>query len=133
MRRHRSLHRDGFTLVEALVALGIFAVGMAALMPLAISNVRANSNAAVRTEALALAQEEIERFRATTFSDMPAVGASGTPTVIDGVFTRQWNVSAVPAPLTGDGDDLRRVRVVVSWNLADSTGSVTLTTAKTRY
>ena len=123
----------GFTLVEALVALCVFAVGMAALMPLAVTNVRANANASVRTHSLALAQQEIERFRATTFSDLPAVGATGTPTVLDAVYTRQWSVVGVPTPLTGDGDDLRRVRVVVRWNLPDSTGDVTLITAKTRY
>ncbi|HSH70955.1 MAG TPA: type II secretion system protein [Deferrisomatales bacterium] len=134
MNRHRETRRDrGFTLVEALVALGLFAVGMAALMPLAVTNVRANANASVRTHALALAQEEIERFRATPFSDLPAVGATGTPAVLDAVYTRQWSVVAVPTPLTGDADDLRRIRVVVGWNLPNSTGDVTLITAKTRY
>ena len=132
-RRSEARRNSGFTLVEALVALGVFAVGMAALMPLAVTNVRANANASVRTHALALAQEEIERFRATTFSDLPAVGATGTPTVLDTVYTRQWSVVGVPTPLTGDGDDLRRIRVVVGWNLPNSTGDVTLITAKTRY
>ena len=129
------MRRDGnrgFTLIEALISLGIFAVGVAALMPLALTNVRANSNAAVRTHALALAQEEIERFRALTFSDLPAVG-TGTPAVLDDVYTRHWEVAAVPTPLTGDGDDLRRIRVVVRWDVPTGSGNVTLTTAKTRY
>jgi type IV pilus modification protein PilV len=137
--RDAGSRRDGFTLVEALVALCIFAVGMAALMPLAITNVRANANAGVRTHALALAQEEIERFRATPFSDLPAAGTTGAPTVLDTVYTRHWEVTGIPSlPLpsqqvTGDGDDLRRIRVAVRWSLPDTTGTVTLTTAKTRY
>ena len=122
-----------FTLVEALVALCLFAIGMAALLPLAVSNLRANTNASVRTQALALAQEEIERFRSTTFADLPSLGTIGPPTLLDSVYTRQWQVVGVPTPLTGDDADLRRIRVVVRWDLPTGTGTVTLVTAKTRY
>lgn len=132
MTRHSS-RAAGFTLVEALVALCLFAIGLAALLPLSVSNVRANHNAAVRTQALALAQQELERFRATTFADLPAIGTLGPPATLDAVYTRQWQVVGVTSPLAGDGDDLCRIRVVVRWNLPTGSGAVTLTTAKTRY
>jgi len=129
----RSPRTGGFTLVEALVALCLFAIGLAALLPLSVSNVRANANASVRTQALALAQQEIERFRATTFADLPAVGTVGPPALLDAVYTRQWQMVGVTSPLAGDGDDLRRIRVAVRWALPTGSGAVTLTTAKTRY
>lgn len=121
----------GFTLVEVLVAVAIFALGLAALMPLVIANVRANDSAGVRTRAVALAQEKVEEIRAMTFDSVLAL-APGTETV-DTVYTRSWDFPATPA-LAGDGNDLRRVAVSVAWSMGGrGSGSVTLVTTKARY
>lgn len=123
--------RAGFTLVEALVAMAIFAVGLAALMPMVVANVRANSGAAVRSRAVALAQEKAEELRATAYDAVLAL-APGTETV-EGTFTRQWDFPAVPA-LAGDANDLRRIAVMVDWDLGPrGAGSVTVVTTKARY
>jgi len=121
----------GFTLVEALVAMAIFAIGLAGLMPLVISNVRANDAAAVRTGAVAVAQEKAEEMRALPYDALLAM-AAGTETV-DTVYTRSWDFPATPA-LAGDGNDVRRVAVTVAWDLGPrGAGSVTLVTSKARY
>ncbi|RMG97321.1 MAG: type II secretion system protein, partial [Candidatus Dadabacteria bacterium] len=39
----------GYTLVEILVAIALFALGVAALLPLAVANLRAVDAAGVRT------------------------------------------------------------------------------------
>ncbi len=121
----------GFTLVEALVAMAVFALGLSALMPLAVTNVRANQGAGVRTQAVALAQEKVEHLRALSYEEVLAL-APGSETV-DQVFTRAW--SFPPAPLlAGDGTDFRRVLVTVGWDLGPrGVGSVSLLTSKARY
>lgn len=121
----------GFTLVEALVAMAVFALGLSALMPLAVTNVRANQGAGVRTQAVALAQQKLEHVRALAYDDVLAL-AAGTETV-DGVFTRSWSFPPPPL-LAGDGTDIRRVLVTVSWDLGPrGAGSVSLLTSKARY
>ena len=128
---NRRQRLGGFTLVEALVAMAIFALGLAALMPLVIANVRANDSAGVRTRAVALAQEKVEEIRAMTFDGVLALVAD-TETV-DTVYTRSWDFPATPV-LVGDGNDLRRIAVSVAWDMgARGSGSVTLVTTKARY
>ncbi len=114
--------------MEALVALAVFALGMSAFLPMIVSNVRANDTAAVRTRAVALAQEKIEAVRAMTFEQVVARG--GGEETVEGVFTRRWSLSPVPP----DPDELIRVSVEVSWNLPGrGSGAVTLLTSKGKY
>ncbi len=123
--------RRGYTLVETLVALAVFAIGLAAILPMVVAGVRANDTAAVRTRAVALAQEKVEALRAMPFDEMVS-RVPGSETV-DGVFRRTWAFVPTPA-LPGDAGDLRRVLVEVSWSLPGrGAGSVTLVTSKARY
>ena len=122
---------EGLTLVELVVAVAVFGLGLAALMPMVVGTVRANDVAAVRSRAVALAQEKVEDFRALQYEEVLAV-AAGAET-LGGIYTRSWQPLAVPA-LAGDGNDLRRLAVTVSWNLPGrGAGGVTLLTARARY
>ncbi len=121
----------GFTLVEALVAMAIFALGLAALMPMVVANVRANSGAAVRTRAVSLAQEKAEEIRAMAYDAV--LGLAPGNEAVETVFTRRWDFPAVPA-LVGDANDLRRIAVTVDWDLGPrGAGAVTVVTTKARY
>jgi type II secretory pathway pseudopilin PulG len=129
----------GFTLVEALVAAAVFAVGVAALTPLVISQVRANDAASVRTRAVALAQEKLEEFRALPFDTGTSLKpdivhlADGEETV-DGIYTRRWHKFDPPGAPPVDAADLKRLTVSVQWDLPRrTTGSVTLVTSRSRY
>ncbi len=123
--------RRGYTLVETLVALAVFAIGLAAILPMIVASVRANDTAGVRTRAVALAQEKVEALRAMPFDELVS-RVPGSETV-DGVFRRAWRFVPTPA-LPGDGGDLRRVLVEVSWSLPGrGAGNVTLVTSKARY
>lgn len=57
----------GFTLVEVLVALSIFAVAAAALLPLLIMSAKAAAVARLETQAKNLSQQQIERMRNLSF------------------------------------------------------------------
>lgn len=81
--------RAGFTLVELLVAMIIFAVGMLGLAATAGSVTRMMGGAKRQTIAAQVAQSRIERLRATPCTTL----TSGSETV-RGV-TNFWTVSAV--------------------------------------
>ncbi len=127
----RPTELSGYTLVELLIAAAVFAVGLAALMPLLVANVRSNDLASVRTRAVALAQEKVEELGTLPYDQWASL-AAGTETV-DGIFTRRWEPVPVPV-LPGDGDDLGRILVTVSWNQPSrGSGSVSLVTSRARY
>lgn len=70
------LGRDGFTLVEALVALGLMGVILSALLPTFANNLRINTESELRTDAVQVAQVELDRLRA--LSTWPATGSTTT-------------------------------------------------------
>lgn len=126
---------DGFTLLEVLIAAAVFAVGLAALIPLVVNQTRGNEDAGARTEAVAFAQEKIEELRALPYAALTA----GNDTSPDGVFTRQWVFLPVNL-LAGDTDavtgdaDLSRVGVTVTWTPPrGGARSFTLITSRARY
>jgi prepilin-type N-terminal cleavage/methylation domain-containing protein len=127
MNRRREA-RAGVTLVETVVAMAIFAVGIIFFAPLLVSTVRANDAAAVRGRAVGLAQEKAEELRLKPFDDL-AAGADNPP----GGYSREWGLLDVP-DLPGDAGDLKRVFTTVSWSLPGrGAGSVTLTLSRARY
>lgn len=125
---------QAFTLVEALVAMGVFAIGLAALMPLVVANVRANDSAAVRSRAVSLAQGQAEELRALEYEVLRTLAAAPpAPRVVEGIYTVELAFPVAPA-LAGDEDDLSRILVTIGWNLgARGAGEVSFLTAKARY
>lgn len=125
----------GVSLVEALVALAVMAIGMLGLVGMQ-STLRANSDAAKqRSEAVRLAQEAIEEWRAfavltptagvTDYADL-VPGTTTDPAIVgsNATYTRTRTVTAMPAPRAG-----KSLLVDVSWqDRAGETQSVQLST-----
>lgn len=132
MRRQRRPPR-GASLIEALIALGVMAFGMMAILGLQ-TTLRGNADVArQRAEAVRIAQESIEDWRAfgaieTTAGivDYAEIVSDG-PTDIAGVnatYTRRRTVTASDSP------PLKRLVVVVTWvDRSAETQNVTLRTA----
>jgi prepilin-type N-terminal cleavage/methylation domain-containing protein len=99
--------RGGFTLVELLVALGIFAIALASLPALLMTSIKANALAARITAATNLAQDKLEVIRNTAYASVTSgsdvVTQSGTS------FSRNWTLTAGPTTTT------KKVAVTVSW------------------
>jgi prepilin-type N-terminal cleavage/methylation domain-containing protein len=91
----------GFTLIEVLVALLLFAVGAAALAETLVVAQRLRVSSGRWLRAVELAEERLELVRAGDRSD------DGAPL---GEFTRSWQASAVAGTTR-----LERVEVVVTW------------------
>ncbi len=101
-------HARGVGLVEALIAFLVVAVGLAGLIKFQ-SAMRLNSDVArQRTEALRLAQNDIEQLRAAAANDIQSATRSVTPEAANASFqvTRQVTASAA---------DSKTVQVTVSW------------------
>jgi prepilin-type N-terminal cleavage/methylation domain-containing protein len=66
---HPTGNSDGFSLVEVLVAIAIFSIGFLAVGLLQISALTNTNSARRTTEALAMAEEQVEWLRSLPFYD----------------------------------------------------------------
>jgi len=120
--RNTSRRVRGISLIEALVALAIMAIGMLGIVGVQ-STLRSTSDLAKqRSEAVRIAQREIEGWRAfmtiadgptgTNYNDLPA-GGPVVDTPIQGInalYTRSRTVSELPPPRVG-----KTLSVSVTW------------------
>jgi type IV pilus modification protein PilV len=86
--------RAGFTLVELLVAMMVFAVGMLALAATAASLTRMMGGAKRQTLAATVAQSRLEKLRSSPCASL----TSGSETVRG--ITNTWTVTAVSRGVT---------------------------------
>jgi Tfp pilus assembly protein PilV len=106
--RSRLRSQRGISLIETLVALGLFALTAATMGNFLVAQIRAASSNHLYTKAYALAEEELESTRALRFSDM--VSDSRTVDVGAVTYTVDTNVQD-DTPAHG----LKKIQVDVSW------------------
>jgi type II secretory pathway pseudopilin PulG len=115
----------GIGLIEIIIAMLIFGIGIsAAIRTLPLSN-RAASRARNLTKSTNLAQEKIEELMSIPFTsaDLSMGGHVDPDNPLDRIFTRAWNVTDnVPV------SDMKRIDVTVSYDTDNPDNSVTLTT-----
>ncbi|MBI4767753.1 MAG: prepilin-type N-terminal cleavage/methylation domain-containing protein [Deltaproteobacteria bacterium] len=69
--------RNGFTLLELIIALGILSIGFLSLSNLSIALLKANKYSQNKTAALQLAQEKMESIKNLSFSELKGEVESG--------------------------------------------------------
>lgn len=112
-RRRRLRSQRGMSLIETVVALGLFAMTAATMSKFLVSQIRFASNNNLQTKAYSLAEDQLESIRALRFNDMAA-------------SSKQVNVGAVKYTVaTAVSDDtpangLKTINVAVTWT--DNTG-----------
>ena len=67
MRTKNKDNQEGFTLIEVLIAMAIFAVGILALAGLQVTYIGGNASAQMQTEATALGAQVIEHLKSLPF------------------------------------------------------------------
>jgi len=103
---------DGYTLIEVLISLTIFAVGMLAVAGMQISAIRMNSTAGKLTNLSAWGMDKIEELSALSYSD-PLLDSAGNPHQERlGNYTIFWtviddnpltNTKSITVTVTGQG------------------------------
>jgi len=105
MRRRRS---RGFSIIEVLAAMSLFAILASAICAVAVTSVRFTTANRHATLAAMLAQQELEDLRGMAYDDI--VSRSTIDTVEGQTFTVSSNVTA-NSPAAG----MKRIVVTVSW------------------
>jgi type IV pilus modification protein PilV len=118
--------KEGFTLIEVMIALVILSVGLLALATMQIVSIRANAFSTEMTYASMLAQSEFEEFRNMAYDDITPTGGTPDSKVIPasetskGIpYTVQWTVKD-DNPTT----DMKTIELNVLWTGAPA-GSAT--------
>jgi Tfp pilus assembly protein PilV len=76
----------GFSLIETLIALSVFTIGILAVAALVISSINENALARRVTEATALAEDRLENMLALPYEN---IAGGGT---VEGGYAVTWNV-----------------------------------------
>ena len=102
--RTKKTDTEGFSIIECLIALSIFTIGILAVATLVLSSIGENASARRITEATALAEARLEQLMATPYVDIVA----DQETL--GAYTVAWEVT--------EGDivaETKSIMVTVSW------------------
>ena len=99
------IDRCGFTLLEVMIAMTIFLIGILAVGSMQITSIESNSSARRQTEAAVRASAWAESLMSLPYESI----VSGGP-VAQGAYTLNWNVTD-DAPLT----NTKTITVTVIW------------------
>jgi type II secretion system protein I len=113
-RRHPA---GGFTLIEVMIAMAIFAIGILAVFSMQITAINQNAAARMQTEATAIAAQQLELLMALPYDNqLLSADENLNPhqrTV--GGFSLEWDVTTPdPADLVYGGLPIKRVNITVS-------------------
>ncbi len=111
----KSKQRNGFSLLELIMALGILSIGFLSLSSLSISTMKAGKHSQNRTAALQLAQEKLETIKTLPFTDLSGETETGLKTGNLGtIFQRETIVQK------GIDSSLADIKVRVLWPMASN-------------
>jgi prepilin-type N-terminal cleavage/methylation domain-containing protein len=106
--RQRLASHDGFSLIEILVAIGIFSIAILGLAVGAITITRANKTSQFHTVATNMAQDALEQLKSQPYAAV-ATGGDVPPPVQGVAFARNWIVAENLAAT------FKQVNVTVQW------------------
>jgi type IV pilus assembly protein PilV len=115
-------NKDGFSLIEMLIAMAILALSMLAAASMQFGSIRNNTSGNMVTQANMLAKAQMEVLKntadVTTLADgvQNSIDADGQP---GGIYNRSWTVANM-------GATARRIKVTVQWSRGGQSRSIVL-------
>jgi type IV pilus modification protein PilV len=82
----------GYTLIEVLIALAIFAIGFLSLASIQIKSITQNASAKMYTEATSMAVESLERLISLPYDHSDLNQGNNPHRRTAGGYTIEWNV-----------------------------------------
>ena len=91
----KSNKEKGFTLLEVLIAISIFSIGILAVGTMQISAINGNASARTHTEAVTWAADRVERLMGLPYNhtDLDAANNPHPATEGEGVYNIVWNIT----------------------------------------
>ena len=86
----KTTNTQGFTLIEVMIAMAIFAIGILAVTGMQIRSINQNASARMQTEATALAADWMEQLLSFTYEDPDLDEGDHLTTV--GAYRVAWTV-----------------------------------------
>ena len=120
-------NEQGFTLIEVLIALAIFSIGILAVGSMQLRSTGGSTNARILTEASIWGQDRVETLMSCAYTDPVITPADGTErSAIAGSYIVRWRAwdefNATPWAVTAaPGTKIIRVTVTGRDNLAATT------------
>lgn len=137
MTGKNNINDSGFTLLEILIAIVIFSIGLLAVATMQISSIQGNSYSQEVTDATILAKDKIEELMAIDYdnlnflSDVDGDGNNGGGlddtgddadySQVIGRYIMSWNV-AIDFPI----QSTMTLRIIVNWQDKGQTKNVTM-------
>ena len=104
----------GFSLIEVMVAMAIFSIGILAVGSMQLSTAKNNTTGNITTQATMLARQKIEELKSQNIADLTVVDKQPDPNnPIDangdpgGAYIRYWSIE--------DSGIFRKITVYVDW------------------
>lgn len=111
----RGVSNKGFTLIEVLIALAIFSIGMLAVASLQVSASLQNRSSSEITEASAMASDQMEELMLRPFDHADLDPALNPHLLNSGKYGIQWEVTETD--LNGDAiNESKTVELTVSYD-----------------
>ena len=106
---------DGFTLIEVIISLAIFAIGFLAVASMQYTSSFGNRNSFEATEASAIAADRMEELMILPFDHTDLDPLANPHQVTQDKYDIQWQVTM--EDLNADGiDDAKAIELAVTWN-----------------
>jgi type IV pilus assembly protein PilV len=120
---HGARNAKGFTLIEVLVSLVILAIGMLGIAALLLGSLQASRTALVRTQAVNLATDAVERIRANRAAGIAYDTAVTTaPVLVPNCEAAAQSCS----PIEMASNDLKRWQLALAATLPEGEGTITV-------
>jgi type IV pilus assembly protein PilV len=107
----------GFTLIEVLMVMTIFSIGILAVAAMQITSTKGNASARRMTEATALAEKQIENLMQLPYDHADLDPANNPHVSTQGPYSVNWNVTEIDLDSNGTNDS-KKVKIAVNWRYA---------------